>query len=95
LQNNGSTADRLVGAESDVAEAVELHISEMKGEVMTMRPIEYVEVPANGQAELKPGGMHIMLIGLKRDLKAGEKVALTLVFENGGRIDVEAEVRAP
>jgi copper(I)-binding protein len=95
LHNNGSTADRLVGVESDVAEAAELHISEMNGDVMTMRPIAFVEVPADGEAELKPGGMHIMLIGLKRDLKAGEKIALTLVFENAGRIDVKAEVRAP
>lgn len=95
LKNNSSTADRLIGAESDVAEAVELHISEMKGEVMTMRQIEYVEVPANGNAELKPGGMHIMLIGLKQDLKPGDKINLTLVFEKAGRINVEAEVRAP
>jgi hypothetical protein len=95
LRNNGAAADRLVGAESDVAEAVELHISEMQGEVMTMRPIEYVEVPANGEAELKPGGMHIMLIGLKKDLKPGDKITLTLIFENAGRMDVQAEVRAP
>jgi copper(I)-binding protein len=95
LQNNTSTADRLLRAESDVAQAVELHISEMKGEVMTMHPIEFVEVPANGKAELKPGGMHIMLIGLKQDLKPGDKINLTLVFENAGRVNVEAEVRAP
>ena len=95
LQNNSSTADRLLRVESDVAEAVELHMSEMQGEVMTMRPIEYVEVPANGVAELKPGGMHVMLIGLKQDLKAGEMITLVLVFENAGEISVQAEVRAP
>lgn len=95
LRNNGATADRLLRAESDVAEAVELHISEMKGEVMTMRPIESVEVPAGGEAELKPGGMHVMLIGLKRNLMAGESITLVLVFENAGRVSVQAEVRAP
>jgi copper(I)-binding protein len=95
LRNNSAVADKLLRAESDVAGAVELHISEMQGEVMTMRPIEYVEVPANGEAELKPGGMHVMLIGIKHDLKPGEKVKLVLVFEKAGRIDVEAEVRAP
>lgn len=95
LRNNGSAADRLLRAESDVAQAVELHISEMQGGVMTMRPIEYIEVPANGEAELKPGGMHVMLIGLKRELKAGETVSLVLVFEKAGRINVQAEVRAP
>lgn len=95
LRNSGDIPDKLLRAESDVAEAVELHMSEMKGEVMTMRPLEYVEVPANGEAELKPGGMHMMLIGLKRDLKPGDVITLVLVFENAGKVSVEAEVRAP
>lgn len=95
LRNNGAVADRLLRAESDVAEAVELHTSEMQGEVMTMRPIEYIDLPANGQVELKPGGMHVMLIGLKHELKVGETVSLVLVFEKAGRVSVQAEVRAP
>lgn len=95
LRNNGSKDDRLLRAESDVAEAVELHMSEMQGEVMTMRPIEYVEVPAGGEAQLKPGGMHVMLIGLKHTLNAGDSIDLVLVFENAGRVNVRAEVRAP
>jgi periplasmic copper chaperone A len=95
LRNNGATPDKLLRVESDAAEAVELHTSEMTGEVMTMRPNEFVEVPANGEAELKPGGMHVMLIGLKHDLKAGDKISLVLVFENAGKIGVQAEVRAP
>ena len=95
LQNKSSTPDKLLRVESDVAEAVELHISEMQGEVMTMRPLEFVEVPAKSEAELKPGGMHIMLIGLKKDLKAGEKFDLVLVFEKAGEINVQVEVRAP
>jgi periplasmic copper chaperone A len=95
LRNNGDKPDKLLRAESDVAEAVELHVSEMQGEVMTMRPIEYVEVPANSDVELKPGGMHVMLIGIKRDLKPGDTINLVLVFENAGRISVQAEVRAP
>jgi len=95
LRNNGTTPEKLLRAESEVAEAVELHVSEMKGEVMTMRPVEFVEVPANGEAELKPGGMHVMLIGLQHDLKPGEMITLVLVFENAGRISVPLEVRAP
>jgi hypothetical protein len=95
LRNNTSTADKLLRVESQVAAAVELHISEMQGEVMTMRPIEFVEVPAKGETELKPVGMHIMLIGIKQDLKAGDKIDLALVFEKAGRINVQAEVRAP
>lgn len=95
LKNNSAEPEKLLRVESDVAGAVELHISEMTGEVMTMRPVEFVEVPANGQAELKPGGLHIMLIGLKHDLKAGDQIPLVLVFENAGKIEVKAEVRAP
>jgi hypothetical protein len=95
LHNNERIPDKLLRAESEVAEAVELHVSEMKGGVMTMRPVEFVEVPANGETELKPGGMHVMLIGLKHDLKPGETIPLVLVFENAGSISLPVEVRAP
>jgi periplasmic copper chaperone A len=95
LRNSGDTADRLVKAESDVAGAVELHKSSMEGGVMKMAPVENIEVPAKGQAELKPGGLHVMLIGLKRELKAGEKVRLKLQFEKAGMQEIEAEVRKP
>ena len=54
-----------------------------------------IEVPAGGQVELKPGGYHVMLIGLTRDLTDGEKFPLTLQFEKGGEVTVEAEVRQP
>ena len=54
-----------------------------------------IEVPAGGQVELKPGGYHVMLIGLMRDLSDGEKFPLTLQFEKGGEVTVEAEVRQP
>jgi len=60
-----------------------------------MHPVDSIEVPANGQVDLKPGGLHIMLIGLTGDLVAGEKIPLTLEFENAGKIQVEAEIRAP
>ena len=95
LRNSGDQADRLVSATSDVAESVELHISQTENDVTTMRPVEYIEVPPGGETELKPGGLHIMLIGLKHELKAGDKVKLTLAFEKAGTISVEAEVRAP
>jgi len=95
LRNSGDQADRLVSATSDVAESVELHISQTENDVTTMRPVEYIEVPPGGETELQPGGLHIMLIGLKHELKAGDKVKLTLAFEKAGTISVEAEVRAP
>ncbi len=95
LVNNGSTPDRLLRVESDVAKAVELHISEMKNEVMTMRPVEAIDLPAGGQAELKPGGLHIMLVGLRRELKVGDQVTLRLVFEKASPLTVQAEVKMP
>jgi copper(I)-binding protein len=95
LRNSGDTADRLVKAESDVAGAVELHKSSMEGGMMKMDPVDGIDIPGKGQAELKPGGFHVMLIGLKRELKAGEKIKLKLQFEKAGTQEVEAEVRNP
>lgn len=95
ITNNSDQPDRLLRASSDAAHNTELHISEIVDGVMSMHPVDSVEVPANGQVELKPGGLHIMLIGLTGDLVAGEKMPLTLEFENAGKIQVEAEIRAP
>ena len=95
LVNRGKVADRLLRVSSPAAETAGLHETTMTGDVMSMQPVNYVEVPANGKVELKPGGLHIMLIGLKQDLKPGERVPLELVFEKAGVITVEAEVRAP
>lgn len=95
ITNNRSDPDRLTRAESDIAHSTELHKSENVDGVMTMRPVNAVEIPAGGVAELQPGGIHIMLVGLTRDLKAGEKVQIILEFEKAGKIAVEAEVRAP
>jgi copper(I)-binding protein len=96
LMNDGREADRLISAESDVAETVELHQTKMEGDVMKMQPIpEGVEVPAGGRVEFKPGSYHIMLIGLKRDLKVGDRFTMTLEFEKSGALTVESEVRQP
>jgi copper(I)-binding protein len=95
IKNNGADPDRLLSAGSDAAHAIELHESREVDGVMQMEPISAVEVPANASAELKPGGMHIMLIGLTKDLNAGDKVRLVLKFEKAGDVTVDAEVRAP
>lgn len=95
IHNEGGEADRLIKAESDVAKAVELHNVKFENDVMQMFQVEGIDVPANEHAELKPGSFHVMLIGLNRDLKAGEKVAIKLTFEKAGAVTVEAEVRAP
>jgi copper(I)-binding protein len=95
ITNSGGTADALVKAASDVADAVELHTMTMKDNVMTMSPVEKIDIPANGKAELKPGGFHVMLIGLRHELKEGDVVKLTLTFQSAGTIEVEAPVRKP
>jgi copper(I)-binding protein len=93
VANTGKTADALVAASSDVAERAELHRTVDEGGVMKMRPQTRIEVPAGGAIEMKPGSYHVMLMGLKRDLVPGEKVAVTLTFEKAGRVVVEAPVR--
>jgi hypothetical protein len=63
--------------------------------VMEMRPIEAIDVPAKSSVTLRPGGLHVMLIGLKNDLKVGDVVRLTLRFEKSGTMKLEAAVREP
>ncbi|MCS6842487.1 MAG: copper chaperone PCu(A)C [Roseiflexus sp.] len=96
IRNTGSQPDKLIAASSDVAKTVELHTVVEEGGVMRMRQVEGgIEIPANGEVVLKPGGFHVMLIGLTRDLNVGDKVQLTLTFEKAGQIPVTAEVRQP
>ena len=95
IRNAGTEPDTLLAVRADAAEVVELHVSETKNGVTMMSAVENVPVPARGKAELKPGGLHIMLIKLKQELTAGEKITLTLVFEKSGEIQVEAEIKNP
>ena len=91
----GSGADALVSVSSPAADAVELHESMMGDDgSMGMRPIDELAIPAGGSVELKPGGAHLMLIGLKSPLAAGRTVQLRLTFKSGAAVDVTAEVRA-
>lgn len=91
--NAGQTADVLVAGASEAADAVELHESyEMSG-MMMMRPAPKFEIPAGGRLEMKPGGYHLMLLRLKRDLKPGERIKVALTFEKAGQVSVDAEVR--
>ena len=95
IDNTAGAADRLTGAASDVADKVQIHEMTMVNGVMQMRQItDGLAVPANGSVELKPGRYHIMLIGLKKPLKAGETFPLTLTFEKAGNISVTVPVQA-
>lgn len=91
---NGSAEPRaLVSASSPVAGTVELHTHSLVDGMMQMRKIERIEVPAGKTVELAPGGLHVMLIGLKQPLDPGSKVDLTLSFDDGSKAQVEAAVR--
>jgi len=90
----GKDADRLVSGSSPAAAAVELHTHVMDGGVAKMRAVPAIDVPANGRVELKPGGLHIMLINLKAPLKAGDTVPLKLRFEKAGEVDVKVAITA-
>jgi copper(I)-binding protein len=95
ITNTGATPDRLISASSPVAELVQVHEMKMDGNVMRMREVEKgLEIPAGGSVTLAPGGLHLMMMGLKAPLAKDTKVPLTLVFEKAGRIEVELAVEA-
>lgn len=93
LKNADSKDHKLVRVDSAAAQAVELHTHTNDGGVMRMRQIKEIDIKTKGEAELKPGSLHVMLIGLKRDLKEGDNIALTLTFEDGSSKKIEAPVR--
>lgn len=95
VTNNGTAADRIVAAESPVAGRVELHTHEVDAAgVMRMRQVEAIELPAGETVGLRPGGLHVMLIGLADRLVEGETFPLTLVLEQAGEVDLEVTVEA-
>jgi copper(I)-binding protein len=92
---NGGGADRLVSASAAVSESVELHEMKMDGNVMKMRQVDGIELGGGKTVELKPGGYHVMFVGLKAPLKAGASFAMKLKFEKAGEVTVEVKVEAP
>jgi periplasmic copper chaperone A len=95
LDNKSGTADRLTGASSDVADKLQIHEMKVENGVMQMREVpDGLPIPAGGSVVLKPGSYHVMLIGLKKPLTAGEKIPLTLTFEKAGNISVTVPVQA-
>ncbi|MFN0262706.1 copper chaperone PCu(A)C [Tepidamorphus sp. 3E244] len=93
VTNNGTEADRLVSGSATFADKVEFHEMKTDGGTMVMRPVEGgIEVPAGETVELKPGGLHVMFMGLSEQLVEGEKRKVTLTFEKAGDVEVEFSV---
>ena len=93
VENRGTSTDRIISAHSPIAERAELHVHEMNGSMMTMRQVQAVEVPAQGEVRFEPEGLHVMLFGLKRPLVGGERFPLVLVFEAAGELEVPVEIK--
>ncbi len=105
IENHQAAADTLLRASSDVAGAVELHMSMIaeqpaedgigampQGEVMRMVPQESVEVTGGSRVAFEPGGLHVMLVDLRQNLVVGESLALTLEFQQAGEITLEVPI---
>ncbi len=92
---NGGADDKLLSVSAEVSKTVELHEMKMEGDVMRMRQVEGITLPGGKTVELKPGGYHVMFIGLKEPLKVGDKFPVKLKFEKAGEVIVTVNVEAP
>ncbi|MEM9989746.1 MAG: copper chaperone PCu(A)C, partial [Pseudomonadota bacterium] len=95
LTLTAAEADALISATTDMAETMELHTMTMNNGVMSMRPVSEIELPAGTPVELKPGGLHLMLMNPKDELASLDEVDITLNFENAAPVVVTLPVRQP
>ena len=93
IENKGA-ADQLISASSPAAGEVQLHEMAMDGNVMRMRQVKDIALPANGAVELKPGGLHLMFMNIKAPLTVGETVPVKLKFAKAGEVEVKLPVNA-
>jgi hypothetical protein len=94
IKNTGSQPDRLIGATSGVSSRATLHNNIMRNNMMMMRRVKAIEVPAGGSVALKPGGLHLMFEGLHKRFKRGQSFSLTLEFAKAGKVEVMVEVKS-
>ena len=89
LENKGRQADRLLAAGSPAAKSVQIHSMKMEGDVMKMREVNGIALAPAAKIAMQPGdGYHLMLLGLKKPLKAGDKFPMTLTFEKAGKLEI-------
>ena len=93
LENQFSETQELIAAMSDVAEAVEIHETRMSGDVMQMHRLEAVPLEPGAEVIFEPGGLHVMLIGLRRELKIGDEIEITLQFTDFEDLTVQVPVQ--
>lgn len=92
VTNGGAEPDRIVSAQTPVAEKAELHTHAMDNGVMKMRPVDAIELAPGEPAVLRPGGLHVMLLGLKQPLTQGSRFPITLTFAKAPPVTVDVPV---
>lgn len=95
IRNGGDKDVKVVKASNPASKVTELHTHLNEGGVMKMRPVPAIDIKAKGEAVLKPGGLHVMLIDLKAPMKEGDIVPITLNFDDGSSKQVDAKVVRP
>ena len=96
IHNHSDEDDRLVGVVVDFAAKAEIHSMVHENGVMKMRPMpDGIEIPAGGMVKLAPGGLHLMLMGLKQTLQGGQKLEVELNFASGRTLRLPAHVKRP
>lgn len=93
IKNNSDKDIAITSANSDIAEKNELHTHIKENKMMKMMKIEKLVVPAKSSLELKSGGDHVMLMGLKKELKAGDEINLELSFSDGDKKSIKVPVK--
>ena len=93
ITNKGADTERLIGGSAAPASRLEVHTTVVEQGVAKMRTVKAIEIPPGQTIELKPGGMHVMFVGLKQPLKQGQRIKGTLVFEKAGTVEIEFAVQ--
>jgi len=92
VHNMGDSPDRLIGARAGGVGKIEIHQAMQQGGVMSMAPVDAVEIPAGGMAHLGPGGLHLMMFGIDPPLKEGDTLEMILIFETAGEVAITVPV---
>lgn len=96
IVNNGTEPDRLIGIETSIAAKAEVHESKVDADGLgTMSHVDALEIPAGGTVSLERGGYHVMFMGLAGKLTEGEMHKVVLIFEKGGRVEIEFQIDPP